>query len=231
MRKPENWPLSRVVTHGATLASYALAAGEKFMPEVVRAIPWDWLAIAMTIFSAGFLLADITNEQSWIRRWLRWKFRLFDVDDVIPVDIVDGNRQLIFVTVVMRFIRDAPKASLGLKVEGCFRQGVPAQSEFLVINRDRTILTGEILKLCVATIPTEDSLSGGAHWNVPSAQYKPKLVAGSVNVAQIQLRSGRRSQTYKVYVRMPTNRPQFPPYFFMGEDHDAFKTAQGPVSP
>ena len=82
MKKPEGWPYRRIAVLVSTAVAWGLAWTERLMAEAFQLLPWFQIACLLTAFVLGGVAADLTNPTSWVRRWLKWKRRSFDVLDV-----------------------------------------------------------------------------------------------------------------------------------------------------
>lgn len=232
MRAPGPWPLWRIVVGVAAVTAWALNMGRGLMPELVQALPLKSIAVAVTIFAIGFLIADLTNPTSWLRRWMRWRRRIADVESIVPAsNIIDGYNYLL-PAVKLSFVRDAPKASLILDIQSCAMPGRGAQlPTSIVYERERSFVRGEKYRFVLATVPVEGpSPFPPAHYGPKDWPSPPPFVADSVNVLTIILRSGWRTQRYRIHLRSPMkNSHAFGRLILLGEDYDAFGTVEGPA--
>ena len=236
MRKPEAAPFRWIYFAWASPPIFwVLAWAHRLLPDVMQEVPWYDVAIWVTIFCAGVLVADISNPMSPLRRWFRWRFRFFDVEDIPPVRRTIDQTEYLFVTLKIRFVRDAKQASLLMDVQGCMepKGGSARLPSSLIYERTRTFLKGENSEFVVATVPIKN------YSKEPLAQAKfgpidlerpPPLVPGSVNILTIALTSGWQSQHYKIYLRnIMISDSAAGRVFYMGEDYDAFGTTAGPA--
>lgn len=229
MKKPEAWPPYRVwVAWTGPIGSLLQFFVWPQMPETMQAFPWANYAPYLWCVSAAFAAADVLNSEGYSRRWWRWWLRYFDVPQIIPVHSMSNGLEAVEPTASLIFVRKARDASLVVEIDGCMtRGGNIRQPASFVCETNRTFARGERYKLPLAFIPLKTYPSGP----LPPARYSgahnptgPHLVAGSVNVLTIVLRSGWRSQKYRVHVRrLMADSGTHARFFWMGEDYDPFK--------
>lgn len=242
MRRPEPYPLVRwgirVTPAAGFLAPKIYELGMRpFMPSDgtfigLSATYWAWLGIA---WLGGLLVAELTNPDSLTVRWLRWRLRICDVRDVIPVSQVIGGIDYVLVTVLLHFRRNSPSTSIAVEVQGAVSPTRGAlQPATLVYERNRPFLASEDYKLVVATIPIagwpKTEPEPAPHFGELGRENPPRLSGPLVNILTVKIESGARWQSYKIYLRTTTKDGSARGRIFcMGEDHDAFETAKGPA--
>lgn len=194
----------------------------------------------MAVWAAGLIVADLTNPNSWLRQTIAWHRRIFDVEAINPIHaLIDGVDHLL-ITVNLGFVKDAPGASLVLDIQSCktptlWPGAAPAS---IVYESNRSFVAGEKAKIVIATVPVKLATPGqpppmplpGAHYGPPEQPSPPQFVADSVNILTLVLKSGPRTQRYKLHLRSPMlNSSGFGRVFCMGEDYDAFDSVEGPA--
>lgn len=239
MRGPGPWPLWRGVVGASALLAWVLNMGRGLMPELVQALPFRTIAVALSIFAIGFVAADLTNPTSWLRRWVRWRWRVFDVEDIVPAHTIINGVDHLLITAKLHFVRNAPHASIVLDIQSCkITGGTAALPSSIVYDRDRSFVVGEKVKMVLVTVPVRLASPGepppmplpGAHYGPPDQPSPPPFIADSVNVLTLIVRSGWHTQRYLMHLRSPMlNSSGFGRTFCMGEDYDAFGTVEGPA--
>ncbi len=229
MRKPEMWPLMRL---GPFLAfgpvGQALSWAWPFMPNAVQNFAWASLVPYLWGFTAGAVIADLASTTSLIRGGIAWWFRYFDVPQVLPVHSLSDGVEAVEPTASIVFVRKAKNASVVVEIDGCMTtDGNLRQPTSFVSESDRTFAVGERYKLPLAFIPLKTFPQGPlppARYSSSSSVGSPYLVADSVNVLTIVLRSGWRCQKYKIHVRsLMKDSATHARFFWMVEDYDPFK--------
>jgi hypothetical protein len=233
MKKPEGWPLRRLFVLFATLMSWAFTWVERLMPEAYQGLPWLHIAVLLTVFVSGGLAADLANPTSWLRRWLAWKRRAFDLEYLIPKSHIEGEVEYCLVTAKINFIRDVQNASLCVDVLSAPVGPNQRAPVTMVIERNSHIIKGESRSLTLISIPLERlpkaPLPQAVFGHFKDAE-PPLVVPGSTYVFKIRLDGRLRHQTYSVHLRMHIfNSGARGRMFCMGEDYDAFGDFSGPA--
>lgn len=203
------------------------------MPEAYQGLPWFQIAVLMTVFVAGGIFADFSNPSSWLRRWIAWHFRAFDLDYLIPKSHIEGEVEYCLVTSKITFVHDIEDASLCVDVISAPVGRNTRQPVTMVLERNTRFIKGESRLITLASVPLKrlpkaplpQSVFGRFNDDNP-----PLVVPGSTYVLKIRLDGKRRHQTYSIHLRMHMfDSGANGRLFCMGEDYDAFGDATGPA--
>jgi hypothetical protein len=123
--------------------------------------------------------------------------QLFTVEHVVPAYKVVSEKEYFDITVTLRFLRRISGASILLHIHGIGRRTID-------LIKNENYAEGAERRLIVARIPYKDATEG-AVWGSPGYTENPALVAGSENVAVIDLQTSEplpRRQQFRIYIKM-----------------------------
>lgn len=232
MRKPKPYPLAlmlrAVIPVLTAIPSLAAALGKPMgtADSFLGVTNWTWVALGAA-WLAGAVLADLSNPEGFLKEQVRWRFRIFDVEHLIPATIIEDDLEFLLIKARLLFVRDALLASLKLDIAGTIIAGSSRQPHTKVFESNRTFVRGERYECILAYIPIRRHPAGPLppmKFGLPGDAGVVDICAGSTNVLSIVLTSGLRQQTYRVHLRMIMSDDRARGRVLcVSEDHDLFE--------
>ena len=161
-------------------------------------ILWGFLSLG-GIF-VGFLLADLSTASSTLRRWIRYRARLFDVLSVFP--LYESSRNRDYLMVAFRFVVRLDGATAILRLKS---PGEPIQHDTVIdLVPNLTQAEGSDLRLPIATFEYDRPDNTMLVWGDPALPRPRTILGGAVNcVATIEVQRKalfRKRQTFSIWV-------------------------------
>jgi hypothetical protein len=229
MKQPQPYPMAALAIRIAPLFVSAAPKIAEFLgwnrdtPDTFLGISnWIWLGFG-GIWLLGALLADVSNPASYLNHWIRWRRRLFIVDDVRRWEIIDGNPSLVM---DVRFTRALSDSTLLLRVYTNLRHGVAMNHDAIVLKRGVSFAKDETLKIVVASFLEATTGLQVGRW-APQADAPLLIGADYRNLVEVEVQTGGRSSGYKMFVaNMNWDIRSGRNFFFLTEDEDILSDPQ-----
>jgi hypothetical protein len=171
---------------------------------VVSSPYWAFAPLVLIVLGSLILIA---HELGWLRGHSRpgetvatgsrgSEQQLFTVEHVVPAHRVIEEKEYFDVTVMLRFLCGVRDATILLDIYGVGRRTIE-------LIKKESYAQGAERRLIVARIPRETAEM--AVWGSPGQTENPPLVAGSENVAVIDLQtfgSPPQRQKFRMYIKM-----------------------------
>jgi hypothetical protein len=155
-------------------------------------LPWSGvIAVAVAIWF-GQILADLRNDRSWLRDYLRRKGRLFEIAAPLPeFGIVLG------IILTLRFTRAMRGTTILLHLVGSTPRTV-------ILARPAHIARGEELRIRLISGQVEAIDQGNLFWNPDGTDRVAALWSCEyLATIEVQRRFSLWHQKFKLYVKLP----------------------------
>ena len=157
--------------------------------------PWKWLFFISLSFLVGIIYSDLFNENSNIKKWIKAKQRIFDVDHFVLASKVEGVESFYSANCCLNFISRIKNVDISFQITQ-YASTEHAINKFILFQ-DNLSLVEENLKrkYSVATFPRY--LSNGVPVSQPYwGTDKSRIWAGDgKHIVTIKAHSFLRSQT------------------------------------
>lgn len=160
-------------------------------------VPWSSLIIFCAGWLFGTLWADLWSHDSQLRKWLRGKTNIFEVQKVVGAHRVVDEHEWLFLTLHLKFRHKARNGEFLLHIDG-------ANSHTLKIKERSNYASGEELKLSIARIPNDMHRNG--EWGDGTQPNHVQIVGHAKHVATLEIQTENKlwgSQRFSVFVERP----------------------------
>ena len=180
-----------------------LYASEQWISQTfdqeIQKIPWGWVLIVVFAFFVGIIYADLLNSESQLRRWIRKKRQIAEIENFVLAHEVENSTAWYKAIIHLRFL--GRMKNINYSVEITQYVGHNAQNSF-IIKREIIPSTDKNLfkKITVATYPqrlSKEMPVGYPYWGGD----KNHTWAGDGNhIVTLTLNSKLRRQTHKFLI-------------------------------
>jgi hypothetical protein len=207
---------------GVSLVSPISWMAEKYFSDLFgdwwSQIPWGWLTLVSASFVAGNLLADWMNKNSLLRqKYEHWQ-RIFDVDQIWTPSLVIEDASYIGAKVRLRLAKSVQNAAILVQVFTNLTNGTPNGRLSWVVEKNATLISGEEREICLAVIPR----TPGQHYSGwgDGPNHHGHVIHGSENLVSIEVEAGKRRQTFKLRLDVPSQNSGALGLFTLRSEYD-----------
>lgn len=226
-----SFPIIKYLVPGALLliSGAWFAAQQHFQSQKWWAdVPWGQISLLLVAFIIGTLYADICNKTSQLRRWWSYRNRICEFD-VFSRAKNDTEKQWFELVIRAKFLKDETNVSVELFAYDAVQFSlVRAPSKIIEIplknySGDEAL---EIIAACIPQYLRADEPRRHTLWgSQPGENALPdgaKLIApASDNLAEIRIKRGRKTETFRVFFALMNRRSDTgESFFFLPETRD-----------
>jgi len=183
----------------ASFISLALWLPQQWLTQFIGAnyanFPWKWLFFISLFFLIGVIYSDLFNEHSNLKKWIKSKQRIFEVDHFVLASKVEGSESFYSANCCLNFLSRIKNVDVSFQITQ-YASTDHAVNKF-VLFQDNFDLVEENLKkkYSVATFPrrvSNDVAVGYPYWG---ADKKHSWAGDGSHIVTIKAHSFLRSQT------------------------------------
>ena len=183
----------------ASFISLAFWLPQQWLTQYVGAnyanFPWKWLFFISLFFLIGVIYSDLFNDHSNLKKWIKAKQRIFDVDHFVLASKVDGSESFYVANCCLNFLSRIKNVDVSFQITQ-YASTDHAIDKF-VLFQDKFDLIEENLKkkYSVATFPrsVSNDVAAGCYpyWG---ADKEHTWAGDSSHIVTIKAHSFLRSQ-------------------------------------
>lgn len=186
-------------------------------------LPWEAIGLLGIGTLVGWVGADLFNRHSDLRVWLRWVFRLFEMEALIPATFPSNPDRFVLVA-KLRLRFNVASQDMLFTVLRNIRDGAATDRLAFGVPLENSLQRGETAPVVLANIPrtapNADNPNARAAHEISSG---PVLAEGSKNIIEVKVRKFPFSQRLRVYLELQqSGAGTGGRFWFIGEGDDLF---------